>query len=98
MSPAVLIFSRLVMPASGARFRLWRWYRSNGGSRGSVGMADDANTTLKSYLDWSDRGEAGFWRYLLGLLLVLVVFFLLSGAAVVPFAVLVVPTKNPIHE
>jgi membrane protease YdiL (CAAX protease family) len=57
-------------------------------------MTDEITTALKSYLDWSDKGKASFWRYLLGFVLVLVVFFVLSGVAIVPFAVLVPDYKE----
>jgi membrane protease YdiL (CAAX protease family) len=43
---------------------------------------------VESYLDWSGKGRAGLWRYCLGTFLVISVFFVLSGFAVVPLILL----------
>jgi membrane protease YdiL (CAAX protease family) len=51
-------------------------------------MSAEAHPAPKSYLDWSDKGEASLWRYCLGSLLVIVVFFLLSGVGMVPLVLL----------
>lgn len=40
---------------------------------------DEKNLSINSYLDWSDKGKAGFWRYALGLVILFVIFFLLSA-------------------
>ena len=52
-------------------------------------MVDNANTGVRSYLEWSNRGKASWWRYLVGFVLVNVVFHVLSGMLLVPFLVLV---------
>jgi membrane protease YdiL (CAAX protease family) len=51
-------------------------------------MTDDT-TVLQSYLDWSDKGKASFWRYAVGTVLAVFVFFVLSGMVLVPFTLLV---------
>jgi uncharacterized protein len=57
-------------------------------------MANIDAQPSNSYLDWSNRGEASVWRYCIGTLLMLVVFFVLSGMAVLPLAVLVPHYKD----
>jgi membrane protease YdiL (CAAX protease family) len=51
-------------------------------------MAIDGSPILQSYLDWSGKGKASFWRYYLGLFLVIFVFFVLSGVAMTPLILL----------
>ena len=41
-----------------------------------------------NYLDWSDKGEASFWRYAVGAALSVMVFYLLSGMLIVPYTIL----------
>ena len=40
---------------------------------------NENNSKFQSYLDWSDQGKAGFLRYAIGLVVILVIFFILSG-------------------
>ncbi|MFC5178845.1 CPBP family intramembrane glutamic endopeptidase [Nocardioides taihuensis] len=53
----------------------------------------DLPTEVDNYLDWSDKGRAGIARYLVGLVLILVVFFLLGQVLSLPVAV-----AYPDHE
>lgn len=43
--------------------------------------------TIVSYVEWSDRGRSGIGRYLIGFVLVMVVFFLVGGVLSIPVAV-----------
>ena len=47
----------------------------------------DLPNEVDNYLDWSDKGQAGVPRYLVGLVTVLVVFFLLGGVLSIPFGI-----------
>ncbi|NTU72478.1 MAG: CPBP family intramembrane metalloprotease [Coriobacteriia bacterium] len=49
----------------------------------------DDNKPVGSYLDWSAEGKASVWRYLFGLTLVIVVFFVLSGFGSLPVRIFV---------
>lgn len=51
-------------------------------------MADDTNTEAQSYLDWSDKGKASFWRYAVSTVLVIIVFYMLSAMVLVPYTML----------
>jgi len=48
-------------------------------------MQTPASTKAASYLDWSDRGAAGFVRYATGLVLIVVSWFVLGSLVAVPF-------------
>jgi membrane protease YdiL (CAAX protease family) len=50
-------------------------------------MNDDI--AAKSYLDWSDKGKACFWRYAVGTVLMVFIFFMLSGMLLIPYTLLV---------
>jgi len=52
-------------------------------------MHIEKTTDTQSYLDWSDKGQASFWRYGLGAFLALFVFFLISGIGLVPLVMFV---------
>jgi membrane protease YdiL (CAAX protease family) len=52
-------------------------------------MAGHTSTAVQSYLDWSDKGKASVWRYAVSTVLVMIVFYVLSGMLLVPFTVLV---------
>lgn len=51
-------------------------------------MKETKNKTIRSYLDWSDQGAAGFWRYAIGFVLTLAVFFVISGFGIIPLTIL----------
>jgi len=51
-------------------------------------MPDERSAEIKSYLDWSDKGKASLWRYLAGTILILFVFFVLSGFGQLPVVLL----------
>jgi membrane protease YdiL (CAAX protease family) len=51
-------------------------------------MSTAHSTEVESYLDWSDKGKPSFWRYALGFLLSVLVFFFLSGIGLIPLALL----------
>lgn len=57
-------------------------------------MEEAKNDNVNSYLDWSDQGKAGFWHYAIGLVIMLVIFFGLSGFGVTPLALLVPDYKK----
>jgi hypothetical protein len=52
-------------------------------------MADDTNTAVESYLDWSDKGRASVWRYAVSAVLVIIMLPVLSAMLLVPFTILV---------
>jgi hypothetical protein len=52
-------------------------------------MSDDNSTADQSYLDWSGKGKASFWRYAVGAVLVIIVFYVLSSMLLVPFTMFV---------
>ena len=52
-------------------------------------MENENNTEIRSYLDWSSLGKSGILRYLIGFVIVIVTFFVLSGFAVIPLMLLV---------
>jgi membrane protease YdiL (CAAX protease family) len=56
----------------------------------------DANRSndISSYLDWSNRGRASLWRYVVGTILILFVFFFLSGFGQFPILLLVPNYKS----
>ena len=37
-------------------------------------MVDTPNAPVQSYLEWSDRGKASAWRYVVGFVLANIVF------------------------
>lgn len=51
-------------------------------------MEPEQNTTIQSYLDWSNLGKSSFWRYLIGFVITLVVFFVLSGFGILPLTLI----------
>lgn len=52
-------------------------------------MAINKNNKITSYLDWSDQGKSSLWRYVLGFLLSIVVFFVLGGLGMFPLILFV---------
>lgn len=51
-------------------------------------MPNDRHSPVSSYLDWADSGSPAIWRYALGLVLMLLIFFVLSSFAILPLAIL----------
>ena len=49
-------------------------------------MTDQHVDEMTSYLDWSDKGKASFWRYLLGFVLAILIFFVLGSVVVMPLS------------
>lgn len=49
-------------------------------------MVDQHVGEMTSYLDWSDKGKASFWRYLLGFVLAILIFFVLGSVVVMPLS------------
>jgi len=47
-------------------------------------VTDIKNGEINSYLDWSEKGKSGFWRYALGAFLAITVFFVLAGIGMFP--------------
>jgi membrane protease YdiL (CAAX protease family) len=48
-----------------------------------------SNNKIQSYLDWAGQGKSSLWRYGLGSMLAIIIFFVISGAGMVPLVVLV---------
>jgi len=57
-------------------------------------MSTQKNDQIKSYLDWSDQGKPSLWRYLVGSLLVVIVFFVLAGVGMFPLILFVPDYKE----
>ena len=49
-------------------------------------MMDQHVDEMTSYLDWSDKGKASFWRYLLGFVLAILILFVLGSVVVMPLS------------
>ena len=52
-------------------------------------MENSKNNEITSYLDWSDKGKSSHWRYVLGFLLSVFVFFVLAGFGMFPLILFV---------
>jgi membrane protease YdiL (CAAX protease family) len=51
---------------------------------------------IQSYLDWADQGKASIWRYGLGSVLLVIIFFMLSGIGMIPLVVFVPGYKESV--
>jgi hypothetical protein len=51
-------------------------------------MEQNQTKEIKSYLDWSNQGKASIWRYLIGTVVLIMVFFVISGFGILPLAIL----------
>ena len=46
------------------------------------------HSEVSTYLDWAEKGRTAIWRYLLGAILMVLIFFVLSSFAILPLAIL----------
>lgn len=51
-------------------------------------MIQNKNSEAFTYLDWAGSGKPAIWRYALGLVLMVLIFFVLSSFAILPLAIL----------
>ena len=49
-------------------------------------MTTSNNHKIQSYLDWSNQGKSSWWRYTIGFIVAIFVFFLLGGIGMIPLA------------
>jgi len=52
-------------------------------------MTTSNNHKIQSYLDWSNQGKSSWWRYTIGFIVAIFVFFLLGGIGMIPLALAV---------
>lgn len=56
------------------------------------------DSSVKSYLEWSDKGKSSIWRYILGSILMIIVFFALSGMGAIPVTIIDPNYKDSLIE